>query len=31
MLFEMGIVMILFGLYAIRKEPESGGLKGERG
>ncbi len=28
MLFEMGIVMILFGLYAMRREPRNGRLKG---
>jgi hypothetical protein len=28
MLIEMGIVMILFGLYAMRREPRKGGLKG---
>jgi len=28
MLFEMGIVMILFGLYAMWREPRSGGIKG---
>lgn len=31
MLFEMCIVMILFGLYAMWREPRSGGMKGERG
>ena len=30
MLFEMGVVMILFGLYAMRKEPNGSGCKGER-
>jgi hypothetical protein len=28
MLIEMGVVMILFGLYAMRREPRSDGLKG---
>ena len=28
MLFEMGIVMMLFGLYAMGREPRSGGMKG---
>jgi hypothetical protein len=31
MLFEMCIVMILFGLYAMWREPRNSGLKGERG
>ena len=30
MLFEMGVVMILFGLYAMWKEPRRSGVKGER-
>ena len=30
MLFEMGIVMMLFGLYAMGREPKRGGVKGER-
>jgi hypothetical protein len=30
MLFEMGIVMMLFGLYAMWREPKRGGLKGAR-
>ena len=30
MLFEMGVVMILFGLYAMWKEPNGSGCKGER-
>jgi multisubunit Na+/H+ antiporter MnhB subunit len=30
MLFEMGIVMMLFGLYAMWREPKPSGLKGAR-
>ena len=30
MLFEMGVVMILFGLYAMWREPNGSGCKGER-
>ena len=30
MLFEMCIVMILFGLYAMWREPKRGGFKGEQ-
>ena len=30
MLIEMGIVMMLFGLYAMWREPKRGGAKGER-
>jgi hypothetical protein len=30
MLFEMGVVMMLFGLYAMGREPRRSGVKGER-